>query len=137
MEESPSHSTSPLLGSGEPVTSFLLLGGKVWDRQLSCIFLFFPHGGFPGSLSRNRAICTGCMRRELVTQPRPGMASEQHRDNASPLPSTRTAALSYTSCMSNITALPQLTTGSSNTLKTLHWQEFCTVTAWSLFLQGK
>lgn len=114
----PQHVTS--LGSGEPVTSFPLLSGKVWDRQLSCIILFFHHGGFPGSVSRNRAIYTGCMRKELMTQPRPGMASEQHGDNAGSLLSTRTATLSYTSCISNITTLPKLTTGSSNTLKTLH-----------------
>lgn len=48
-------STSPLLGSDEPATSFPLLEGKVCGSKLSWIFLFF-HGKFPGSLSRNRAV---------------------------------------------------------------------------------
>lgn len=69
-------STSPLLGS-MPMTSFLLLEGKVWDRQSSHIFLFFHHGKFPGSLSRNRAINPGCPRKELTMQPRLETTSER------------------------------------------------------------
>lgn len=39
--------------------------GRCGTGSRPTFFLFFHHGKFPGSLSRNGAINTGCMRKEL------------------------------------------------------------------------